>query len=684
LNRAQIHIVLLAGLFIGNTVFQVFNDEISLDIGVKQKTVFLDRNGLPLNQNYLGQWNTMINSLPEFPTLLIDALITSEDRRFYEHSGIDFKSKLRAIWSNLSRGGLYQGGSTLSEQTVRIISNRKRSVWNRWIQMWQAKVLESDYTKEEILKFYLNQVPFASHRRGFHQASRLYFNRDLDTLSIKEILALVVIVKSPSRFDIRKENRIEKSVQRLAIKLKTDIKAYGPLLVSDGSERDIPRISLYLDFLETQNKERSPLVKTTINSELQVYAEAILESQLEALKNFDARNGGVVIVDHRTGEVLSHVVVNDDEKGLGFDTTLVPRQPGSTLKPFLYTLAFENGFHTGSLINDKPIETNVAGGLHQITNYSRQYYGELTLREALGNSLNTPAIKLIREIGEQKLFDTLVRSGVPLQKDINFYGDGLALGNTEISLLDMMKSWTCLVGRGVCKDLRFFESQYTKEDYRLFSEKAADMTLDILSDPDARKNEFGRVEFNYQVGFKTGTSTDYRDSWAFVFNSNYLVGVWIGNLDGSSMDEITGSKGPLKVGKALIESRWLKDGTRFRMNSEITRIQVCLKAEKGCEEKEELSTKDSLSYTYSSVESEEWRIKPDTDLLHMALDPRIPDHLEVMSFKAKGNGSQNTRWSLNGSKVSSGPEFLFNLKKGEHVLKAIGNNQEKEIMIFVH
>lgn len=684
MNRFQVHIVVLIGLLVGDTFFQVSNEEISLDTGVKQKTVYLDRNGLQLNQSYLGEWNTLTKPLPEFPPLLIDALITSEDQRFYDHSGIDFKSKTRAIWSNLIRGGLYQGGSTLSEQTVRILSSRKRTVWNRWIQMWQAKVLEKEYTKEEILEFYLNQVPFASHRRGFHQASRLYFNRDLDTLSKKELLALVVIVKSPSRFDIRKENRIEKSVRRLANKLKLDIKQIGPLGVSDFPLKSYPNVKLYLDFLDIQNKEGTPVIKTTINSGLQVYAESLLRSQLDTLKNFDAHNGGLIIVDHRNGEVLSHAVVNDDEKGLGFDTTLVPRQPGSTLKPFLYTLAFKKGFHTGSLIDDKPLETNVSGGLHQITNYSRHYHGELTLREALGNSLNTPAIKLVRKIGEQELFDTLVKAGIPLQKDLNFYGDGLALGNTEISLMNMMRAWTCLVGRGVCKDLRFFEGQYTKKDYRLFSEEAADMTLDILSDPDARKKEFGRVEFNHQVGFKTGTSTDYRDSWAFVFNSNYLVGVWIGNLDGTSMDEITGSKGPLKVGKALIESRWLKNGSQFEMSPEISRIQVCIKTEKGCEEKEELSTEDSLSFSYSAVESDEWRVQPDTELVHMALDPRIPDHLEVMKFKAKGNGKNNTVWSLNGEKITTGPEYLFNLKKGEHILKAVGENEEKEIKIYVH
>ncbi len=677
--------ILFISVLVGSTVADIQEEELSLKLPTEQKVIFLDRDGEVLARRYLDQWNAFPKELSEFPSLLVESLIASEDKRFHEHNGIDPLSKIRAIFYNVKRGGIHQGGSTISEQTVRILSKRKRSVWNRWIQMWQAWKLEKETTKEEILAFYLNQVPFASHRRGFHQASELYFNRSLDTLSVKEILALVVLVKSPSRFDVRKGNVIEKSVMRLASQLKIGDQVSGKLDVKSKFKEKVPSLELYLEHLEKLVQPERSKVKTSINRDLQLYSESILKSQLKQLSNAGARNGALMIINHETGEVLSHVVVNDDENGLGYDTTLVPRQPGSTLKPFLYTLAFERGFNTGSMINDSSVETTVAGGLHQISNYSRHYYGELTLREALGNSLNVPAIKLVREIGEADLYEVLVRAGIPLQKEVGFYGDGLALGNMEVSLMKMMKAWTCLVGRGVCKELRHFEDQYLESGKRLFSTEATDMTLDILSDSKARLKEFGRIEFEHQVGFKTGTSTDYRDSWAFVFNSKYLIGVWIGNLDGSSMDEITGSKGALKVGKSLIESRWLDSGERFRMSPSLSKIQVCLETENGCDKREELVIKDSVSVSYSAVKDDSWHITPETDLVHLARDPRIPDHLEVMTFKAKGQGSSETIWSLNGKVVHSGKEFVFKLEEeGEFELSASHRNHTRKTKIYVH
>ncbi|TNF24748.1 MAG: hypothetical protein EP319_17685 [Deltaproteobacteria bacterium] len=684
LNRAQLHFVLFVALLIGGTLFEINEDEIKLELPSLQRTVFLDREGEVLSRKYLGQWNHFPYSISDFPTVLIDALITSEDQRFNSHNGIDLRSKARAVWQNIKRGGIYQGGSTLSEQTVRIISTRKRTVWNRWIQMWQAWKLEKDFSKEEILSFYLNQVPFASHRRGFHQASELYFKRSLDTLSVKEILALVVLVKSPSRFDIRKGNQIEKSIMRLAGKLGL-IEGIDDKLVLQSFPSNVqPSVDLYLDYLAKLVPSEADTVKTSIDRRIQLQAESLLSSKLKYLSKFGARNGALIVIDHRTSEVLSHVVVNDDENGLGYDTTLVPRQPGSTLKPFLYTLAFSKGYNTGSVISDTPVETTVAGGLHQITNYSHNYYGELTFREALANSLNVPAIKLVREVGEEKLYETLVKAGIPLEREVSFYGDGLALGNMEVSLMDMMKAWTCLARRGVCHNLRHFEEQYLEPESRLFTTESTDMTLDILSDPKARQKEFGRIEFDHQVGFKTGTSTDYRDSWAFVFNSKYLIGVWIGNLDGSSMDEITGSKGALKVGKTLIESRWLNTGAKFQMSPNLSRVQVCLETERGCDKREELSERDSVNVTLSAVENDEWKIQPDTDLLHLARDPRIPDHLEVMTFRTSGSGHENTIWKIDNKEVHNGSEFVFKLTQGEFVLEAISGQNKKRTKIYVH
>ncbi|MCO4793777.1 MAG: transglycosylase domain-containing protein [Bacteriovoracaceae bacterium] len=671
------------------TLVELQNDELSLDVvnQANQKTIYLDNNGNPLVHSYMGQWNSMPIPLVEFPSFLIEALLFSEDKNFYSHGGIDWKAKIRATFNNLFRLGLYQGGSTISEQAVRTLIKKRKTVWNRWIQMWQATILEGKYTKDEILSFYINQVPFASHRRGFVEAAHLYFNRSIETLSKTEMLALATIVKSPSRLDIRKGNRIEKSINRLASRMKIKVPPLGKVTTSKGSVRKLVNPLPFIDLVKGNKIDNLKFLKTTMNIKIQSLSEAILKSTLEKLKTKGASHGALMVVDHQKGDVLAVVSHNGSKNGYGYNTTLIPRQPGSTLKPFLYTLAFEKGSNPGDLIDDSPLESNISGGLHQITNYSRNYYGKLTLREALGNSLNIPAVKLVREVGEENFFEKLVDSGISLSKDVNFYGEGLALGNMEVSLTDMVSSWTCVVNRGVCKDLRFYEDQLVEQDKRVFQRFAADMTLDILSDSNAREKEFGSTSFSHQVGFKTGTSTDYRDSWAFVFNSKYLIGVWIGNLDGSPMDEVTGAKGALRVGSTLIEKKLLNEFTgKFKLDPILVRRSICVPRENGCEEKEELAKVGDLPKPIGKTVSNKWKITPMSDVLHLAVDPRIPRDLQIIKFRAEGEGALSTTWFLNDAKLETTDELAFKLRKGKFELKAINEltGKNKNIEIFIH
>lgn len=656
-----------------------------------KKISYLDRNGILLNRNFINNWNLdQYMSLNEFSPFLIEAVISGEDKKFYKHNGVDWAAKIRAIVENVKSFSFKQGGSTISEQVVRIIDkNKQKTVLNRWLQIWQAYELEKKYTKSEILEFYLNQVPFAHNRRGFSNAANLYFNRNLDTLSRGELLALVVMLRAPSAFDIRKKNIIKNRINKLAQELKIN-DLISDDIKGESDSRELINAKYLINYLNQSISTEKRVVKTTIDGLLQKRTQEVLHREINKNKKSGLLHGGVLVVNHNSGEVLSYVSINNNMNEIGINTVTTPRQPASTMKPFLYAKYFSNGHLPSETIIDEPYELAFAGGVHELKNYSRGFYGKLTLREALANSLNIPAVKIIQELGEENFYHFLESIGIHLSNRSEEYGAGLALGSAEISLAKMTEAYTCIANRGQCRQLKYILNRKSNSINRMISKESADLVRDILSDEYARQKEFGKHFFSHQVAFKTGTSTDFRDSWAFVFNSKYLIGVWMGNLNSTPMDNITGSSAALKVAKTLIESERLKkDALSFIMSPKLSLQEFCFEKNGRCQKREDYFYKNKLK-DYKTVKvktsTQDFNLVPNQSILHLAIDPRLPKRFQQYSFKVEGD-TNAINWFVNNKKIKNeGKVFVWNLEPGQFNISAqsLLTGEKKNIKVYVH
>lgn len=588
------------GLFIWKTWTDLLPlpESLTPDTSGLRKVQVLDRRGIPLSVTFQNPWNFHhIVPLHEIPLLLQQAFILAEDQRFYLHGGVDWKARMHALVQNLKAFRAVRGASTITEQVVRMLHPRPRTLWSRWLEGIEALRLEKRFSKATILEFYLNQVPYARQRRGVAQAAYDYFDRDLDTLSTKEMLALAVLVRAPSRLDLnRGTDQIQKPLTRLAHRM------YTAKLISSEVYRNILQEKLvlreptlpvqashFIQYVRHLDLPTSGLqngrLHTTLDASFQKRVQEILDQRLLTLRSQQVTDGAILVVDHLSDQVLAWVNGGAfwvDTAGSQIDAILTPRQPGSTLKPFLYAMALEKGWTAATLIEDSPLSQPVGLGLHNFHNYSQQYYGPLRLREALGNSLNIPAVRTIQFVGVQPFLERLHELGFSsLTRSSDFYGEGLALGNGEVTLFELVQAYATLARGGVFRPLKVLLEEIvpTEPPRRIYSKEVSSLIADILSDPQARGLEFGEghlLRFPVQTAVKTGTSTDYRDAWAIGFSYRYTVGVWMGNLDRRPMDTVTGSTGPALVLRGVFnELNRYKESRPLSRSPQLTPIKIC-------------------------------------------------------------------------------------------------------------
>ena len=670
-----------------------------------RKVQILDRNGVPLTVTYQNRWNIHdYVPLHDIPPLLQKAFVASEDRRFYEHHGVDWQARFMALFQNIRSFRAVRGASTITEQVVRLWRPRPRNLWSRWLEGFEASRLEKMFSKEQILECYLNQVPYAAKRRGVVQAALYYFDRDPDTLNPKEIMALAVMVRAPGRLNPHENvKRLEKPILRLARKMRGVVQAaLHEQSINQAKFNSLRNISLDIGKAPfTQNAEHfiqylyettpasrlSKLrrLRTTLSAPLQNKIQRVLDQRLRDLKAKGVHNGAVLVVDHKRNEVLAWVnggASSDEIAETWIDAVTTPRQPGSTLKPFLYALALEKGWTAATPIDDLPLDAPVGHGLHTYHNYSRIHYGALPLRQALGNSLNIPAVRTIQFVEVTHFLDCLKRLGIEsLHQHPDYYGEGLALGNGEITLLELTHAYTVLANRGRYNDLSTFGNGdfQTTAGKQVFSPETASLIGNILSDPDARKLEFGRgslLRFPVQTAVKTGTSSDYRDAWAVGYNDRFTAGVWLGNLNRRPSLGVTGASGP-----ALVLRSVFAELNRNRRTHPLY-LSPRLK-------KRDIRLETGASHHHRCVTASEWfvpgtepEIRPvqqpapgrpylqsPTHGLQLAMDPRIPDDHEAFQFKID-RVPQGARidWYVD-DKLSAKTlttSYLWPLSKGTH------------------
>lgn len=684
-----------------------------------RKVRVVDRNGSPLSITYSNSWNLQDHvPLHEIPIVLQLAFVTAEDARFYRHGGVDWFARFHALWQNCRAWRAVRGASTITEQVVRMLHARPRTVWSRWLEGVEAGRLEKRFSKADILEFYLNQVPYAHQRRGVVQAARLYFDRDLDTLNLKEMLALAVLVRAPSLLEFKRNTPgLEKGVIRLA----SAMCRRGEM---DGNERaslsrggwEIRESRLPVDaghFIQYLYRSGLAMAQqvdgrlaATIDSGLQGRIQRIMESRLRDLKDSDVADGAVLVADHETDEVLAWVdsgSLTSGERGAWIDAVRVPRQPGSALKPFLYGLALEKGWTPATLIEDSPLAESIGPGLHAFHNYSRRHYGPLRLREALGNSLNVPAIRTIQFTGVERFLDLLHDLGIQsLNQPAEHYGSGLALGDGEVSLFDLVQAYAVLARQGLFRPLHatLGAVRHPVLQRRVFTEETATVIADILSDPQARRLEFGDghlLRFPVQTAVKTGTSSDHKDVLALGFSYRYTVGVWMGNLDNRPTNGLTGAAGPALVLRAVFaELNRYEEGRPLRLARSLAPVVICrttgLRACDRCprvqewfppgKEPKEVCTlhrekggeSPAVAGMFQDRQVDPMLLQP-TQGLQLARDPRIPDDLEAFAFLLPERlGPERVEWLVDGlvAGVTGRNErkFLWPLTVGEHLAQA--------------
>ena len=570
---------------------------------------------------------------------------------------------------------------------------RPRTHSSRWLEGFEARRLEARHSKAAILEFYLNQVPYAARRRGVLPAARYYFGRDLDTLSVREVLALAVMVRAPARLNVHTAPQaVDRAVRRLAERMR----AVGTLPAaqwaavnregfrSPAAESRVDA-SHFARFVLGHAAAGGSRVTTTLDFDVQRAGQEILDRQLRCLSRRQVANGALLVVDHRRNEVLAWVVGRAGDPlapANAYDAVRTPRQPGSTLKPFVYSLAMRRGWTPATMIDDRPLSESVGLGLHSYQNYSRRHYGPLSLREALGNSLNIPAVRAIQYVGAGDFLDILHALGIrSLDRHPDVYGDGLALGNGEITLYELVQAYAVLARGGVFAPLQVLaEPPSWDEPRRVFSPEVASLTGHILSDANARRLEFsahGILDMPVQTAVKTGTSSDYRDAWAVGYNYGYTAGVWMGNLDRRPMQTVTGSMGPALVLRAVMaELVRGKVVLPLYFSRRLVRADVCIAdgrlAANDCDRRVEWFVPGNLPAVHD-IPSGPLRIRRPSNGLQMAMDPRIPDDLEAFEFELASRGSvARVDWFLDGRLVArtQGYRYLWPLAPGAHRLTA--------------
>ena len=707
LYRTVILLSLIILLVASKTLFDLAPVPKTLSVAdtTVRKHQVLDRQDNPLTITYQNDWNLHdIRPLHRIPELLQKIFILSEDKRFYEHQGPDWRARFHAVWQDLRAFRIVRGASTMTEQVVRMIYPRPRTFWSRWVEGFDALRLQQYFSKADILEFYLNQVPYANQRRGVVQAARYYFDRDLETLNIKEMMALAILVRSPSRLDLKRGTEsVERLTRHLARRLlqhqviaTTDYDALAQLPLQLKESELSLNATHFVNYLYAaqpiDSLQQQGQLHTTLDTRLQGLVQNILDQRLAGLKNQNVSNGAVLVIDHTTGEILAWVNAGSLASGVShshIDAVMTARQPGSALKPFLYALALEKGWTAATLINDTPLAEAVGTGIHSYRNYSRQYYGAVRLRDALGNSLNIPAIRTIQFVGIEDFLERLRQLGMhSLDAHPDFYGDGLALGNGGVTLFELVQAYTTLANQGKFRPLRTLRNARPATEQGVFSPEIASIIGDILSDPDARRLEFGQgtlLRLPVQTAVKTGTSTNYRDAWAMGFNHHYTVGVWLGNLDDQAMSQVSGATGAALILRSVFAELNRFEETRpLYLSPQLTQHRICRvtgeQTDGHCPSYDELfiaGTEPTQELIKAASAETSLYLRQPNQGLQLAMDPRIPDDHEAFKLVLSDMPlaeDDTIEWVVDdqviGTTSAKVRHYLWYLSRGAHVAQA--------------
>jgi len=553
----------------------------------------LDSHDIPLRaarapDGSRGGWMELSEIDPD----LIRAVLAVEDERYYAHSGIDLRAIGRATRDNFRAGRIVSGASTITMQTARLLRDIPHSWSGKLRQALWALRLEAQLDKQRILEIYLNRLPLGQGTIGVVAAAALYFDASAAQLSLGQAALLAALAHAPSRDNplvappraVTRRARVLERLGELGYAGREDIRRalQEPVLQRD---RGVPFLAPHfttrvLLWSEQRGEQAFGQARTTLDAALQERLEAEVRHTVSVLADRRVEQAAAIVLDNASGAIRAWVGSPDfwaDSAGQ-VDMVVSRRQPGSALKPFLYGLAFDRGYTAATILPDVPTSYTTASGVYRPRNYDRRYHGPVRAREALASSYNIPAVELAQRLGPGSVLATLRRAGfASLEKGSEHYGVGLALGNGDVTLLELANAYRALANGGVWRPYRWLDSEANPEpslaqktDHptvasgkaprRVISESAAYLVLDILSDPVARLPGFGSTtpfDFPFPVAVKTGTSRRFTDNWAVGVTQGFTVAVWAGNFSGRPMAAVSGvtGAGPLLQRAVLATAR---------------------------------------------------------------------------------------------------------------------------------
>ncbi len=597
---------------------------------VFQTARILDRNGELLGEfNDPQGGNRTVVRLDQIPKSLRDATIAAEDANFYRHPGFDPLAVVRALWQNFRGGTVISGASTITQQLVKntlltseVTADRKAK------EALLALEVDRRYSKDKILELYLNEVYYGNLAYGVEAAARTYFGKAVGELDLAEVSFITGLPQAPATYDPytnptgarERQDYVLDQMERQGMISRAEGEAARakPIVLrplrEGGGAIQAPHFVVFIRELLERSYSADTLyreglqIKTTVDLRLQRVAEKAARQHIDEIRARHASNAALVAIQPGTGEILAMVgsVDFDDERIAGqVNVAMRPRQPGSTLKPFTYLTAFQTkNWSPATMLMDVP---TTFGGTYTPLNFDNKFRGPVSVRRALGSSLNIPAVYALEQVGLDQMVGTARRMGISGLRDPQRYGLSVTLGGDEVTLLDLVYAYTPLANGGQQAGVPLSAQPPQNAAQRqvdpaaileirdnagrtLYQHRAAPprevaspglayLITDILADDDARAETFGRnsaLKLGRPAAVKTGTTDDYRDSWVVGYTPDLVAGVWVGNSDGSAMRDIGGASGAGKIWNAFMEEALAGVAPRpFPRPGDVVEQEVC-------------------------------------------------------------------------------------------------------------
>ncbi|MGA0572567.1 penicillin-binding protein 1C [Variovorax sp. VNK109] len=686
-------------------------------------TLILDRDGELLHRIRTdtsvrrGQWIALADTSPALRT----ALVLGEDRRFHEHSGVDWRAVSAAAWGNLWNTRT-RGASTITMQLAGLLDEDLahtpggRSVTRKLGQAVAATRLEASWRKDQILEAYLNLVPFRGELVGIDALSRTLFGKAAHGLDEREAAIAAALVRAPNSSAKLVAQRACELLGRMQPGTRVDcvgLDMFATAAMQQRSYAASEGIAAHVAarlVREQRDSTASSLVAstritTTLRAPLQRFATETLSRQLRELAGRHVEDGAIIVLDNRSGDVLAWVGSSGPLSRAGeVDGVTALRQAGSTLKPFLYAQAIaEKRLTAASLLEDSPTHIPTSGGLYIPQNYDRQFKGWVSVRTALGASLNVPAVRTLGMVSPDAFHRQLKDAGLPLRETGGYYGFSLALGSPEVSLLSLSNAYRVLANGGRYGETQLLPVRKPAASRQVFDERAAFIVGDILSDTNARARTFGTgsvLATRSWTAVKTGTSKDMRDNWAVGWSQRYTVGVWVGNASGEPMWDVSGSTGAAPIWAAVMGFLHAQEPGRAPRAPAGLEHAVVKFASQGTPleaARMEWFLPGTMQPVFAVNSLDDGpaagaataavRITAPADGTIVALDPDIPPDRQRLDFTAHGQGTRATglRWRMDGREFARGPSVQWLPWPGRHAVQLVnaGGDVLDEIRIEV-